>query len=290
MRRAGVMNLPSTSSPWQPLTFGGVAAFALGRTSQLCKVQLLVALGAALCLLWFFTSAWFPVLDAAIRNLPVQAEIRGGRLQWGGETPARLAGSSFLSVAVDLEARSTAASAADVKVVLGATALRLESLLGHWSVRYPKGWVFYLSRSDMGPWWEARQPFLLMGILFGSMLALLIAWWLLAVAYGFLVKGAARLLRREIRFGGCWRLGAAALLPGAAVMSIVIVFYGLHRLPLPGLLLGLVVHVVIGWVYLLGAPLWLPRRQVASAAGANPFQPDAASPAGADRARNPFHR
>lgn len=290
MRRAGVMKLPSTSSPWQPLTFGGVAAFARGRTSQLCKAQLLVALGAALCLLWFFSAVWFPVLDAAIRRLPDRAEVRDGRLDWGGETPARLAGSSFLSVGVDLESRPTAASAADVKVVLGATTLRLESLLGHWSIPYPKGWVFYLSRSEMGPWWEARQPFLLMGVLFGSLLALLITWWLLAVGYAFLVKGAAHLLRREITFGGCWRLAAAALLPGAVVMSIVVVFYGLHRLLLPGLLLGLAVHMVVGWVYLLAAPLWLPRRRAAPATSANPFQPDAASPAGEERAKNPFRR
>ena len=38
-----------------------------------------------------------------------------------------------------------------------------------------------------------------------------------------------------------------------------------------GLLLALPLHLVLGWVYLLAAPAWLPKLSEQNNAGKNPF-------------------
>ena len=52
--------------------------------------------------------------------------------------------------------------------------------------------------------------------------------------------------------------------------------YGTHRLPLKGLLLAAILHLLVGWVYLVIAPFKLPKKAAALAAEkTNPFAPRA---------------
>jgi hypothetical protein len=67
-------------------------------------------------------------------------------------------------------------------------------------------------------------------------------------------------------------LAAAAMAPSAVLMGAAIFLYGMHRLDLVSLLFALVLQVVVGWVYLLLAPFWLPRQSGAAAGGINPFR------------------
>ena len=73
---------------WLPLTPPGVAAFADAPLGRLLFVQLIFALLAASAVVWFLRTAWFPALDAAIHQLPVQGEIRDGRYSIPAETGA----------------------------------------------------------------------------------------------------------------------------------------------------------------------------------------------------------
>ncbi len=284
------MKLPEQTSPWQPMTFGGVAAFATGTTARLLKVQLLMGLVASGCLVWFVASAWFAGLDAAIDRLPEQSAIRNGRLEWDPSAPPRLIEGPFLSITVNASGDANIGTPADLQLILGTESFRLQSIFGHWQLPYPRGWTLSLARSEVKPWWRARQPFLLAAGLAVGLLGLLLSWWLLAVTYAFPVRWIASAARRELTFAGSWRIAGASLLPGVLLMSVAVVSYGLHRLPLPGLLLAWVLHLLIGWVYAAVAPLCLPRRAVPPSAVGNPFRDEETPARGGPEEPNPFRR
>src|SRR4051812_45144341 len=79
---------------WQPFTPRGVAAFAGATLTRLVLVQSIVAVIVAVALLWFLRIAWFPVITESIQRLPQAGVIRRGELQYGGESPGRLAANS----------------------------------------------------------------------------------------------------------------------------------------------------------------------------------------------------
>jgi len=87
--------------PWQPITFGGVAAFSRASLGRLVLVQLLAALVVAVSVISFLSAAWFPVLQKAIARLPERGAIRGGQLEWNSASPTWLAEGPFLSIVVD---------------------------------------------------------------------------------------------------------------------------------------------------------------------------------------------
>ena len=90
--------------------------------------------------------------------------------------------------------------------------------------------------------------------------ALVLLWSLLAIALVLPLRVYAFLADRLASCAACWRLAVASLLPGALLMGIAVLFYGLRRLTLVDLLLVNVFHLFVGLVYLLIAPLRLPRR------------------------------
>ncbi|MBT3842134.1 MAG: hypothetical protein HOF61_08130, partial [Verrucomicrobia bacterium] len=62
---------------WQPLTFGGVARFAVASRWRLLAVELVFAFLVAATVVWFVQQAWLPVIDEAIKQMPPTGEIRG---------------------------------------------------------------------------------------------------------------------------------------------------------------------------------------------------------------------
>ena len=67
---------------WLPLTFGGVARFAVASRWRLLEVELVFALLVAATAVWFVQQAWMPEIEKAIEQMPTTGEIRGGRLAW----------------------------------------------------------------------------------------------------------------------------------------------------------------------------------------------------------------
>jgi len=106
---------PSASSPpWQPLTFGGVAAFARASFVRLFFVQFLMVALVAASVVFFLTSAWLPEIQKAIARLPEQGIIQHGQLQWTNASPAWLAEGTFLSIVVDAQGNAPMGPGADV--------------------------------------------------------------------------------------------------------------------------------------------------------------------------------
>jgi hypothetical protein len=263
---------------WQPLTPRGVAAFARASSARLQLVQFLVALVAAGAVVWFLHTAWFPTVSTAIGQLPTTGGIRHGRLDWNGDTSQLLAENHFLALAVDLQHSGTVHSPAHVEIEFGERDFKIFSLLGFVEGAYPRQSSIAFNRSDLGPWWGAWAPALL-AIAAGLVISgLMISWALLATVY----CGAAWLVgffaNRELSVSGSWRLAGAALMPGALFLTAAIVLYGLGDLDLVRLAAAAGGHFVIGWIYLVVSPLWLPPQQAVAAVNANPFVPPANEP------------
>src|SRR5882757_928025 len=89
-------------SAWEPFSPRGVAAFSRAPLGRLFFVHLLMAIIGGVTVGWFVSTAWFPVVHQAIHQLPSEGEVSHAELIWRGDSPVRLAGNSFLSLAVDV--------------------------------------------------------------------------------------------------------------------------------------------------------------------------------------------
>ena len=73
-------NFPLNS--YQPLTIGGVASFAVASVWRLLGVQFIFAGFVSGVLIWFVNSAWIPVIDEFIEEMPQSGDISKGSLNW----------------------------------------------------------------------------------------------------------------------------------------------------------------------------------------------------------------
>jgi hypothetical protein len=267
---------------WQPLTPKGVASFAHAPLSRLLLVQFLVALVAAGAVMWALSSTWFPVIREAIGKLPPEGEIRSGVLGWNGDSPQKLAGTSFLSIAIDMDQEGTARSPAHVNVEFTRRALRVYSLLGYWETGYSRFVIIAFNRTELDPWWGAWSPALL--ALVGAMVifALMTTWAVLAAVYCVIPWIGGYFLNRDLPIQASWRLSGAALLPGALFLSIGIVCYGLGFFDLLRLGVAVGIHFVIAWIYLILAPFRAPYLPGADPVKGNPFVPEPAKSSDAE--------
>ena len=256
---------------WQPLTPGGIAAFARASLGRLLLVQLVIALFCGAIVAWFVHHAWFPAIAQAIQHLPEQGEIRSGQLQWEINSPEFLEENRYLALAVDLKHEGQVRSPAHLAVEFGATDLKLFSLFGYARSTYPKGWRIAFNRNELVPWWGAWSPALLVLAIAGTVSSLMLSWALLSSLYFLPGWLAAFFANRDLSFGGSWRIAGAALMPAALFMAVGTLFYGLGVLDVIGLLIVVAMHVVVGWVFLLLALRKVPRDAKAVPAQANPF-------------------
>jgi hypothetical protein len=124
---------------------------------------------------------------------------------------------------------------------------------------------------EVRAWWGAWETPVLAGAGVAVLLGLLVTWYVLAAVYGFTVGAIAFYAERSFTLFGCWKLAAAALLPGSLVIAAALVLYSLRRIGPVELLAAWVVHLMVGWVYVAIAPLRLPRRVAGRGASGNPF-------------------
>ena len=261
---------PTPLRAWEPLTPRGVAAFARAPLWRLLLVQLFVALLAAAAVVWFLRQEWFPAVRSAIQQMPDQGEIRGGQLDWPGDSPVKLRENHFLGLAVDLKHSGQLDYESQLQLEFGRRDLRVQALPGYTVIPYPPGWRIAFNRMELDPWWGAWQPALLAGAAAATFLGLLVAWTVLATLYCLPVKLICLYENRDLSWTQSWRLAGAALMPGALFLLFGILFYGLSSMALTELAVVACLHLVIGWIYIFVSPLFLPRHPAAVATG-NPF-------------------
>ncbi|HEY2084056.1 MAG TPA: hypothetical protein VGI88_14840 [Verrucomicrobiae bacterium] len=256
---------------WQPLTPGGVAAFARAPWRRLLLAQFVFALLAAVAVVWFLRTAWFPTVRAAISQLPAAGEMKSGKLEWSGESPVLLAEGHFLAFVVDTNHSHKVFSPAQIQVEFGRDDIFFYSLAGYRAWPYPKEWNFGFNRTDLQPWWGAWEPPVQWLAFCGMMIWCLVSWTLLALLYVLPVWLGGFFANRDLNLRRSWKLAGAALMPGALVMIAAILFYGFGVLDLVQLAAAVGVHFAVGWVYLI-LGVWIsPKVLRTEAASGNPF-------------------
>lgn len=267
---------PGEPGAWQPLTFGGVARFARARLGRIFLLQILFAVFSGGVCLWYFATAWSPVVDEAIRQLPDQGALSQGILEWKGRSPVRLAGSSHVSIAVDLNASMPDAEVGDWAFVFSRKEVLASSLFGVFAASYPPRWSFPVNLPFLEPWWGAHKPFILVGIGAAVALGLLSAWLVMSLFYAPVVRLGAFILDRKLSLSGAWKMAMMALMPGSLWVCASVILYQMRSLEVIGFLAAYILHFVVGWVYLIGALQCLPTS--ISSADSNPFDAGASPP------------
>jgi hypothetical protein len=256
---------------WQPLTPRGVAAFTETGAGRIFLVELFFALLCAAGVIWFLHDNWFPTVREAIHNLPQRGKIREGKLNWFEESPKVLASSRFISLTVDLGHTDKEGREAQVCAEFGRNDLRLISLLGFWRIDYSKHHVISFNRPELEPWWGAWEPMMYAGVAIVTIACLFVCWCALATVYSAAALLVAFFANRKLSWLESWRLSSAALMPGALFLIIAIIFYGLGWIDLIRLGFAFAFHFVIGWVYLLVSPFFLPKHPQSAEQQKNPF-------------------
>jgi hypothetical protein len=253
-----VSALAKSTFAWEPLTPRGVAAFAHAPLSRLLLVQLVVALLTAVAVVWFLDDGCFPVIRAAIQNLPAAGEIRFGRLNWNGSSPQSLAEGKFLAFDIDLNHSGQIQSIADFQIEFGRKAVRVFSLFGYLDFQYPSGQILSFNRTDLEPLWGAWTVEILFVAAVASVVCLLSSWWILATLYFLLVWVLGFFTNRDLNFRASWKFSGAALMPGALLMAAGILLYDFGFLNLVSFGFTFAVHFALGWIYLFLSLLFLP--------------------------------
>lgn len=263
--------LREPSFAWEPLTPRGVAAFARASFERLFIVQSIFAVLAAASVVWLLSNGVFPVIDTAIGQLPDAGSIHGGQLDWRDDSPVMLAEGKRISISVDLEHGGTLRSPADFQIEFGRDDVAVFSLLGEADFAYPPGYIIAANQTDARPAWGAWSPNLLGLAAIGTFFGLLLVWGALASVYCLPVWLVCFFANRDLSFPASWRLAAAALMPGAALLSLALILYECGGFDLVQLGFAFGMHLVIGWIYLFVSPLFLNR--VLPAEKPNPFTP-----------------
>jgi len=256
---------------WQPFTPRGVAAFARASLGRLLLVQFIFALIAAVTLVWFLRTAWFPTVRAAIAQLPAQGEMKSGKLNWSADSPELLAEGHFLAFVVDTNHSGTLRSPAQIQIEFGRDDVFVYSLAGYHEWPYPGDWNFGFNRVELQPWWGAWSPPILW-VAFAGMLAWCMAsWTLLATIYFLPVWLGAFFKNRDLNLRQSWKLAGAALMPGAVVMILALLAYGFGVLDVVQLTVAAGMHLVMSWIYLIWSVGVAPKLPSVAVASENPF-------------------
>jgi hypothetical protein len=257
---------------WEPVTPRGVAAFARASLERLLVVQSVFALLATAAVVWVLSGSFFPTVATAVNQLPDTADITRGHLNWPGDSPQLLAEGHFLAFSIDLKHSGQLRSPAQFQFEFGEHSLWILSFFGMTEIAYPAGQSFYFSRPGLQPAWGAWAPEILGLAAIGTFFGLLLTWTLLATIYFLPVWLISFFSNRDMDYRQSWKLSGAALMPGALILTLAIMLYGLGAFDLVQLCFAAAMHVLIGWLYLFISPLFLGRS--APRHEGNPFVSD----------------
>ena len=283
--------------PWRGKAIGHLATVDFG---LLWRTQWFMAILSAACLGFFLKTAWYPVLESAARSLPDSFEFHSGSLRWPSTESRVLAENPFLGISVELDPSSIPSITADLQLSFSERSFRIKSLLGSVQFPYLSSLHFQSGRVFSTAWLGAWGWVALLGICAISTFGLMLSWWSLATLYWPASGLFSSLFRKPSHPSQSWRLGAAALLLGAGVMSLNLVLYSTFVTRAPGFIAGFVLHLFIGWLGIPWGALHLPSRPKSQSR--NPFQQresplgpsatsstsDSLSRPSANRRNNPF--
>lgn len=259
------------SVPWQPITPKGVARFSQASLGRLLLYQFLFALVIAVSMAWLLYATVYPSIEAAIQRLPQEGEIRYAQLQWQAEPQVLLSEARVISIAVDLDHTGRIRVPSDMFLELGRKSWRVFSFAGYLEFPYPRDFVIAFNRPVLAPWWGAwRAPILAMGVI-GSALGTLLLWWLAATAFCPAALLIAFFANRRATTFEAWRLCLAATMPTGAALWTALLLYGTAAISLLPLLLLILLHITLVWIYAAISIAFLPRDSAASARK-NPFK------------------
>ena len=265
---------------WQPFTPRGVAAFGLASFMRVFLVQGVVTVLVGIALIWALRAAWVPVISEAIQQLPATGNIQRGELHFPGESPQRLAENSQLAIVVDLEGTRAVGQVADLEIAFEKKRFVLRGPLGAFWRDYGTTYQFNFNRPELTPWWDAHRWAILLLLALALGVAVFASWWALALVYVPVVKFIAFFADHAVTWGGAWRVSAAALLPGACLVALALILYGVGAIPLFQFGLLYALHIVAGLIFVLTSPFFLPKISVLLASK-NPFGlPDDLTPPG----------
>lgn len=257
---------------WQPLTFGGVATFASARAGRVLLVGLLAAVAFGICFVWLFQHDYSPIILQAIQQMPESAKVADGRLQ--GVPNTLISESKLLAIAVTPESSAEIGQDADIQLQLRQTDFCVNSSFQpDWGLLfdYERASSLNLSRSALEPWWGAWRPVLLAGAGGAAVILLFFSWVVLGTVYMGPAKFIAWYADRNLSWRGAWKLNFAALVPAGMVMTFGVFLYGWHAIDLVQLSFFWLAHLVMGWVYIVGAVFALPRLFSPGRPKKNPF-------------------
>jgi hypothetical protein len=261
---------PPTAA-WQPLTFGGVAAFASARLGRLLLLGLVSSAIFGGGLVWFLDRDYCPVVLQAIQKMPDSARVADGKLQ--GVPDNLISESKLLAIAVTSERAAEIGQGADVQLQVRQKDFCVSSIFRpDWGLEfnYDRGSALNLSRSAVEPWWSAWQPVLLASAGVRAVVAVFASCIVLAAIYSAPAKFAAWFADRDLSWTGAGRLCFAAMMPGALVMTFAVVLYGSQAIDLVKLSFFWLAHLVVGWVYVAGG-VWARPRLFPRLIEKNPF-------------------
>jgi hypothetical protein len=274
---------------WQPFTGGGVAAFAEATWTRTVLYQAVFAVAVAVVVTWFVWGFWWPVLDRAAAALPDAARIERGRLVWPDDASVVLADSPHLGIAVRPLTAELPGRIADVQVEIFQQTVRLNGVAGHAGTDFPADLTMSLERRDavatLGAW---KWPSLAATALTAA-LSVWLSWCAVATLFAGPLWLMGLLARRDAAFGGCWRMIAAALLPGVVIAIAGVVAYATLTVRLPGLAVFVGASIAAGPIWAIWGLFCRPRRMTAGRSGSdkNPFQTEAAAQVRGG-SKNPF--
>lgn len=263
---------------WQPLTFSGVASFSHAPANRLLVVQSAVAVWVAACLVFGLSRTWFPVVTKAVAELQDFGTVRGGQLAWPVKEAVLLGENRFLGLVVDLEESGETGQTSDLQFEFGRQRVKVVSLLGYTSFPYEPHWNIELNRQVLDPWWGAWRPVIAFAVGLATAGVLLVGWFLLGTLGCVPLRLLAWLAGRDTTLRGCWRIAAAAWLPGSLWMGGAMLLYMVEQLSLVGLALAVGFQLLLGLTYSLVAPFRLPAKVKATESlTGNPFVPPPAA-------------
>lgn len=245
---------------WQPVTFGGAAALARTTAARLFAVGMVAAGLMAAAVARTFCVGWMPVIETAIRSLPVRASIVDRKFLWPTNAPVRLADNSFLAIAASSDT-SSGLTGADVVLEFTKNGLRTTSLLGSAFVPYPPGLSVSLDPVSLMAGWLAWKPHIVVGVFLAAFAFVWIAWITTGLALAPFLRLYTGLLQRAVTLKDCLRLAIVCCMPGELVIAAGMFVYGMQRISIAELVVVFALHVIVVAAYLLITPLWLPGRE-----------------------------
>lgn len=244
---------------WDPVTPRGVAAFAHASLERLLLVQFIIALLATASVVWFLHDGCCPTVNAAIVQLPASGGIYYGRLDWPDASPKLLAEGRFLAFVVDLQHSGAIHSPAPFQIEFGRESISVFSLFGEAEFHYTSDRGMPFNQPELEPLWGAWKPDLLAIAALATLFSLLVSWVLLATIYFLPVWLICFFANRDLNFRQSWKLAAAALLPGALLMTAATLCFKSNVFDLVQFCFAFAMHLVVGWIYLFVSPMFLRR-------------------------------